>query len=148
MSFLTLAAGRVPAHHQALAGEFLRFGTVGTLGFVVDTAVLYAALGLGAGFYGGRVLSYFAAASTTWALNRAWTFRGRSGPAGVPAGRQWGTFLLVNLAGFVVNYGVYALLIGQVPAVAAYPVLGVAAGALAGMTGNFLLSRHFVFRNR
>ena len=33
----------------ALAWEFLRFGTVGTIGFIVDTAVLYGALALGAG---------------------------------------------------------------------------------------------------
>jgi hypothetical protein len=29
--------------------------------------------------------------------------------------------------------------------VAQYPVIGVAAGSLAGMLGNFLLSRRFVF---
>ena len=128
--------------HVALLGQLLRFGVVGTIGFLVDTAVLYAALQLGAGLYLGRVLSYVAAASGNWALNRAWTFRA----TGAPAARQWALFLLVNLAGFAVNYGTYALLVGTLPLAAAHPVLGVAAGSLAGMTGNFLLSRRFVFR--
>jgi len=33
-----------------------------------------------------------------------------------------------------------------VPLVAAHPVLGGAAGAIAGMFGNFVLSRQLVFR--
>jgi putative flippase GtrA len=131
-----------PERFQLLM-EFLRFGVVGTVGFVVDTAVLYAGLALGLGLYGGRAVSYLAAATTTWALNRLWTFRGRGDG---PLHQQWALFLLVNLLGFAMNYGTYAALIEFVPMVAAHPVLGVAAGALAGMFGNFVLSRQLVFR--
>ncbi|MFN7633232.1 MAG: GtrA family protein, partial [Acetobacteraceae bacterium] len=106
---------------QRLAGQFLRFGVVGTGGFLVDTALLYAALAAGAGLYGGRVLSYVGAASFTFALNRAWTFRGARH---AHAGRQWALFLLVNLIGFALNYGTYAILVALVPVVAAHPVLG------------------------
>jgi putative flippase GtrA len=133
-----------PARFKLLV-EFLRFGVVGTIGFVVDTAVLYAGLALGLGLYGGRVVSYLVAATTTWALNRAWTFRGRGDG---PVHQQWALFLLVNLVGFAMNYGTYAALIAFVPLVAAHPVLGVAAGAIAGMFGNFVLSRQLVFRAR
>lgn len=129
--------------HAALALEFFRFGVVGTIGFVVDTAVLYAGLAVGAGLYLGRAISYVVAATTTWALNRAWTFRGRGGG---PVHRQWALFVVVNLGGFVLNYGTYALLVTFVPAAAAHPVIGVAAGAVAGMFANFFLSRQFVFR--
>ena len=133
---------------RALAVQFLRFGATGTLGFVVDTAVLYAAIAAGAGLYGGRCISYVAAATTTWAVNRSWTFRAAGQPAGrAGLGRQWALFLLVNLSGFAVNYGTYALLVSNLPLAAAHPVLAVAAGALAGMTGNFLLSRRLVFRS-
>jgi putative flippase GtrA len=132
-----VGAGRAPVLLQ-----FLKFGVVGTIGFVVDTAVLYAGLALGLGLYGGRAVSYLAAATTTWALNRAWTFRGRGSG---PALRQWAVFVVVNLVGFAFNYGTYALLVAFVPFVAEHPVLGVAAGSLAGMVGNFVLSRRFVF---
>lgn len=133
---------RLGPERRAGVMQFLRFGVVGTAGFVVDTAVLYAGLALGLGLYSGRAISYLAAATTTWALNRAWTFRTASH---VPMARQWALFLLVNLIGFACNYGTYALLVAGVPLVAAHPVLGVAAGALAGMVGNFWLSRRFVF---
>ena len=126
-----------------LLTELLRFGVVGVAGFVVDAAVLLAAIALGLGPWFGRVVSYLAAASTTFALNRAWTFRTAARTAPV---RQWALFLAVNLVGFAFNYGTYAALIATVPLVAANPVLGVAAGSLAGMVGNFILSRRFVFR--
>ncbi len=123
--------------------QFLRFGVVGTAGFVMDAGVLYAMLALGAGPYGGRVVSYLAAASLTFALNRAWTFRSA---ARAPVARQWGAFVALNLLGFVANYGTYAALIAGSAMVAAHPVLGVAAGSLAGMFINFALSRRFVFK--
>ncbi|MFD1109304.1 GtrA family protein [Pseudoroseomonas ludipueritiae] len=123
-------------------GEFLRFGVVGTLGFLVDTAMLYAALSLGTGLYLGRVISYVAAASTNWALNRAWTFRQADRSR---RSRQWTMFLLVNLLGFAINYGTYILLVTYWPVASRHPVVAVAAGAIAGLGGNFLLSRRFVF---
>ena len=105
--------------------QFLRFGVVGTVGFLVDSAVLLAMMALGLGPYGGRVVSYLAAASTTFALNRAWTFRdaGRERPVAT----QWGRFILVNLVGFAANYGTYAALIATSSLVAENLVLGVAA---------------------
>lgn len=124
--------------------QFLRFGVVGTAGFLVDSAVLLAMLALGLGPYGGRVVSYLAAASTTFALNRAWTFRTAARDA--PVAAQWGRFVMLNLVGFAANYGTYAALIAAMPLVAAHPVLGVAAGSVAGMFINFGLSRRYVFK--
>jgi putative flippase GtrA len=126
-----------------LLTEMLRFGVVGVIGFVVDSTVLLAMLDIGLGPYGGRIVSYVAAASATFALNRAWTFRNR--PRSETPVRQWALFLLLNLVGFACNYGTYVALVAGVPVVARNPVIGVAAGSLAGMVGNFLLSRRFVF---
>lgn len=130
---------------RATIEQFLRFGVVGTVGFLVDSAVLLGMMALGLGPYGGRVVSYIAAASATFALNRAWTFRTARRDA--PVASQWGRFLALNLVGFAANYGTYAALVAGVPLVAQYPVLGVAAGSLAGMFINFGLSRRFVFKS-
>jgi putative flippase GtrA len=136
-------SARLRPDQARLVGEFLRFGIVGAAGFLVDVIVLTAVMLAGAGPYGGRAISYVAAATATWALNRRWTFRHHA--AGAHAGRQWLLFLLVNLIGFTVNYGTYALLVANVPLVQAHPALGVAAGSIAGLAGNFLLSRRLVF---
>jgi putative flippase GtrA len=55
--------------------RFLRFGIVGCAGYGVDVAALYVAIyGFGAGFYWGRLFSYLCAASSTWYMNRLFTF--------------------------------------------------------------------------
>ncbi len=130
-----------PARLRLLA-EFLRFGTVGTLGFVIDTATVYA-LARPLGLYGAGAAAYLVAASTNWAFNRAWTFRGRGRGA---AHWQWARFISSNALGFLVNRGAYAALIAFSPSAHAHPVLAVAAGAIAGLGLNFAASRHFVFR--
>ncbi|WP_424812562.1 GtrA family protein [Roseococcus sp. YIM B11640] len=130
---------------QAMIGQFLRFGVVGVVGFLVDAGVLMAMIALGLGPYAGRVVSYLAAASTTFALNRAWTFSTAARDA--PVASQWGRFVALNLIGFVANYGTYAALLAGTTLVAAYPVIGVAAGSLAGMFINFGLSRRYVFKS-
>jgi putative flippase GtrA len=127
-----------------IVGQFLCFGAVGAVGFLIDTATVYGLRGV-LGLYGAGIAAYFAAASVNWALNRSWTFRGRGGG---PARRQWAQFLLANLAGFVLNRGVYAALVTAVPLCAAQPVIAVAAGALAGMGVNFSLSRRVVFAEK
>ncbi|MDQ2803481.1 MAG: GtrA family protein [Pseudomonadota bacterium] len=130
--------------HRALALEFLRFGTVGSLGFLVDTAIVYG-LRRPLGLIGAGLASYLVAATVTWALNRAWTFRGRGQGSML---RQWATFLGANALGFLLNRGTYAALVLTVKLCAAYPVLATAAGTGAGMFVNFGLSRRLVFRER
>jgi putative flippase GtrA len=122
--------------------QFLMFGTVGTFGWVLDTATVYA-LRHQLGLYGAGLVSYVVAATGTWLCNRLWTFRG-SGSG--PAHRQWARFLAANAIGFVLNRGTYALLVTFVALCAAQPVFATAAGAIAGMFVNFGLSRTIVFR--
>jgi len=127
------------------AMPFFRFGVVGTGGFVVDTVVLYVMIIAGLDRYSGRLVSYFCAASFTWFGNRTVTFtQGRaSGTAATVA--EWLRFLLTNLGGGAVNYTAYAILVAYSATVHEFPVLGVAAGALSGMTVNFFASRWLVF---
>jgi putative flippase GtrA len=125
-----------------LLAQFLRFGVVGGAGFIVDTATVYG-LRHALGLYGAGMVAYVTAASSNWALNRIWTFRGRGKG---PAHRQWAMFMVTNLVGFVLNRGTYALLVTFVIAAADQPVIATAAGAVAGLFVNFSLSRRLVFR--
>jgi len=123
--------------------QLLRFALVGVVGFVVDASCLQIYLALLPGhFFDGRAASYLAAATTTWACNRYFTFGASTGAAA----RQWGRFVLFNLSGGAVNYGVYAALVATQPFVADHPALAVAAGSLSGLGVNFAVSRKFVFR--
>jgi putative flippase GtrA len=129
---------------RTAARQLLSFAAVGVVGFVVDAGALHLAITmLGTGLYLGRALSYLLAASCTWALNRRYTFRDRRGANRIA---EWGRFLAANALGGLINYGTYALLVTFQPRVAANPVLGVAAGSIAGLAVNFLLSRYAVFR--
>ncbi|HEX3991207.1 MAG TPA: GtrA family protein [Acetobacteraceae bacterium] len=123
--------------------QFFMFGMVGLVGFVIDTGTVYA-LRHSVGLYLAGLAAYFTAATGTWFCNRFWTFRhiGRSDPWHV----QWRRFLAANFSGFIINRGVYALLVTFVAAAAREPVLAVFAGAMAGLTLNFNLSRKLVFR--
>jgi|SRR5271166_5794490 len=122
--------------------QFLMFGTVGTVGFLADTATVYA-LRRSLGLYGAGMAAYVVAATVTWILNRVWTFRGLGSG---PVHHQWARFLVVNLGGLVLNRGTYALLVTFVPLCAEQPVYATAAGAIAGMFVNFTLNRTMVFR--
>ena len=127
----------------ARARQFLRFGIVGVAGFVVDASVLYALLSWSsAGFYLGRLGSYLAAATSTWYLNRTFTFADHARQHAV---RQWARFLAVNTIGGAVNYAVYSGFVLHWPREPWSPLIGVAGGSLAGMVVNFTVSRRLVF---
>jgi len=92
-------------------------------------------------FLTGRLVSFLGAATFTWYMNRKFTFQSRNRDLL----REWCHFLLVNSGGGLVNLVTYAVLIGLVPLVQAFPVIGVAVGSLAGLLFNFTLSHRFVF---
>ena len=130
--------------------SLLLFGVAGVLGLVVDAAVLYA-LAPWLGWYGARALSFWAAASATWAFNRRLTFSDAAAPAsrgGVA--RQYLHYLAAMLVGGAVNYGVYALALARVPmpwfSPGLKPLVCVALGSLAGMGVNYASSRWLIFR--
>lgn len=125
--------------------KFLLFAIAGGAGFVVDTAVLYALKG-GLGLYGARVISFLVAVATTWIVNRTLAFKGQQ--AGVPIWREFLHYLGAMILGGAVNYAVYALVVAIVPLAAEQPVIGVAAGVVAGMFVNFFLADKLVFRTK
>jgi len=126
----------------AWAIDFFRFGIVGVAGFVVNTAAVYAVRGL-IGLYAAGVLAWGLAVTTTWWLNRAWTFKGRGDGA---IHQQWLRFICVSLIGFVLYYTTFSLLVSHFRICAAQPVIAILGGVFAGMVSNFTLSRKLVFQ--
>ena len=126
----------------AIAKQFLRFGTVGFIGFIVDNSFVYGLKG-SIGLYWAGAAAYLFAATTTWGLNRLWTFRATSRGA---AHKQWALFLATNAVGFVLNRGTYFILITFSTLCHDNPVIATFAGTLMGMFLNFHFSRTIVFR--
>jgi putative flippase GtrA len=124
-------------HHR-----FALFALVGTLGFAVDVAVLYAAAPL-LGWYLGRVASFLAAATATWHFNRRWTFADADTPARDGL-RPYLRYLGSMLAGAALNYAVYAATLHYLPFEHA-AALGVALGSIAGLGLNFLAAHFLIF---
>jgi putative flippase GtrA len=122
--------------------RFLTFAVVGVIGFVVDASILYLGIFIGLGLRLGRVFSYLAAVTTTWALNRIFTFKA---PSHRGLWSEWAHFSVSQLGGAAANLGVYYLLIHISVLVATHPVLGVAAGSLSGLIINYVVARVFVF---
>ena len=133
-------------------GQFLRFGIVGGIGFVVDAGLLWLLLKFGFGYYGGRLISFLAAATTTWILNRSFTFR-REGPDGIksplghPAG-EWLAYLGLMVIGGAVNYGTYAAAIEISELVRRFPAIGVGLGGIASMAINFRTAKTMIFERK
>lgn len=134
-------------HRQQGVARFLRFGIVGVIGFGVDVAVLYL-LAPALGWYLARVLSFLAAATATWWLNRRFTFDARDSTGTLlQTLRQWGQYVVSMLAGAALNYGAYALTLQwlQGPYAAA---TGVALGSIAGLAVNFFSASRLIFKRR
>ena len=129
--------------------QFLQFSLVGTLGFLVDVAVLYA-LESALGWYLARVFSFWAAATATWWFNRRYTFaisRQPDDPEAPSILTEYFHYLATMLVGGAVNYAVYAAIVHwlHVPGAA---LLGVALGSCAGLVLNYASAKFLVFRHR
>lgn len=133
---------------------FLRFAGVATTIACIDIAVLYLLHGaLGANVYLARLVSYTAAMTAGYFLNRRYTFHDRRGTQSIRA--ELARFYAVFASGGLINYAVFAAVIaggaaaGAAPTIGFWlPVLGVWLGGLAGMAFNYGFSSKLVFRNQ
>lgn len=125
-------------------GEFVSFAIIGVVGFIVDASALkLLTVFLGMDLYSGRLISFLTAATCNWMLNRRFTFRDARDQSPL---KQWLKYLGANSIGFAANYSTYAALVTYVALVKAHPVLGVAAGSIAGLAFNFTANKLWVFR--
>jgi putative flippase GtrA len=127
---------------MSIRRQLPRFLVAGSVGFLVDAGVLYAALAVGLDYYSGRVASFLAAVVTTWLINRNWTFEagGRQSKAA-----EFARYFSAMALGGAVNYAVYALIVAVAPRTAWLPLAAVAAGSIAGLGVNFATARQWVF---
>lgn len=126
--------------------QFLKFGFVGGIGFVVDAGTFTVMTQyLGLGLVIARVISSLVFGMTaTWLLNRHLTFRDRRGGSILA---QYLRFATANIIGNLLNVGTHALLVENLTLFHRLPILGIVAGTAVGLVFNFTGSKYFVFRS-
>jgi putative flippase GtrA len=129
---------------MALRKEILLFAVSGLLGFVVDAAIVqFLVREWMINPYEARLVSFLAAAITTWSFNRKFTFAGKSTGS---RRRELIRYIIAMAGGFALNYGAYAACVALFQIVREWPAIGVAAGSAAGAVVNFLTSKYWIFR--
>lgn len=141
---MTAESGTSTAAPRSILHQLFWFGVSGVLALLVDMAVLWLSTPW-LGLYGGRVLSFVCAATSTWAFNRRKTFD--------PTGRQGKTLAAEYIAylgsmsvGGVINYSAYVAFVRHFPDLPGHAMWGVAVGSLAGLGFNFVSARFLIFR--
>lgn len=126
-----------------MTAEFARFAVVGAVGFAVDAGVLQLLVSAASWSpFSARVVSFPAALTCTFFLNRLWTFKGlRMAPA-----RAYGTYGAIQTVGALLNLAVFTVCLLLAPALYARPVVALAIGAAVAMLFNFFASKRLVFR--
>jgi putative flippase GtrA len=125
--------------------RFLRFCMVGSIGFAVDGGGLVALVSSGVSPYAARLVSFPLAVTVTWLLNRTWAFAGSATPR---PGREYVLYFLVQIAGALVNLGVYVMLLTQWEVRGAHVIIPFAVGSAAGLIANYLGLFFLVFTGR
>jgi putative flippase GtrA len=126
-----------------LSAELVRFAVVGVVGFLVDGGVLQLLVSA-AGWspFLARVVSFPAAFTATFVLNRLWTFQGLR----MSAGRAYGAYGAIQLVGALINLAVFYACVLIEPRLYERPLIALAIGAGVAMLFNYYASRRVVFR--
>lgn len=126
--------------------QFLLFCISGGLAFGVDGALTQAWVRLAElDPWSARALAFPVAVTCTWLFNRNFTFRPQR-QLSLP--REWMLYVSTQLGGLSINLATYAVLAALFPLVARWPVLGVAAGSVAGLLVNYFGAKHVAFADR
>ena len=120
--------------------SLILFCVSGGLALFVDIGVLYVSRPW-LGNYGGRVLSFLAAATFTWMFNRNITFKG---PKEGSVLKEYLSYMSSMAVGGAINYATYAACIQAFDAVRAQPAWGVAMGSVVALGFNFMAARRIM----
>lgn len=143
---MTRSSWLVRTGKLALAGEALKFGTVGAVNTVVNFAIFNALLMtvLSNGPLKANVIATLVALTLSFLLNRHWTYRNR---ARIAIRREYSLYFMFNGVGLAIELGVlgltkYGLGLESVAAINAAKLLGL----MLGSAFRFWSYRTFVFK--
>jgi len=120
-----------------------RFFVVGSIGFVVDGGILTLLHSLfDLSLLHARLVSFTAAVTITWYLNRHHTF---SSSKDAQVVNEWARYAAVNGIGALLNLGIFLWLVYRFSALAEWPIVPLAIAASIALIFNFFASRNIAF---
>ncbi|HVY88683.1 MAG TPA: GtrA family protein [Hyphomonadaceae bacterium] len=133
--------------HHAASNEFLRFLAAGAVGFAVDYGMLLVFTGL---LHWpplmARVGSVALAISSTWLINRMWTFRPAADEVRARGlGQELLGYGAVQLTGAAANFIIYGLAVALLGPKPLNLLVALMAGSCAALAINYFGARRFVF---
>ena len=94
-----------------------RFAIVGAANTGVDVGIFsLLVFGFGVGLIPANAIAYLIASTSSYFVNRIWTFKGKTAPAGI---RDYLAFQMINGVGFVLATIVLVILANYLPTLAA-----------------------------
>jgi putative flippase GtrA len=128
-----------------LSNRAFFFAVAGGIGFLVDAGILTALVFIGGDPRTSRFLSFAAAVTATWLVNRRLAFGDR---VAKPTFMEFARYVGASALGALINLVVYFILITYGPPFSTYPVLALAIATSISMAFNFWSYLSVVFRKR
>jgi len=122
--------------------QFIKFGLVGILSFIVDAGIYLVLTRYLAFFYiMAKAISFVLAATNSYIFNRAWTFRSSN----LAVGREFSKFLLISVIGLGLNTLFMFLAVEQFKLKDLY---GLVIATILVMFWNFTANKFWTFRQK
>ncbi len=126
--------------------EIISFAAVGTAGFLLDAAIVWAFTQFtNITPIWAKLIAFPFAVILTWLLNRNSTFKDRKQPNYL---KEWAKYIQVNSLGAITNNVSFIIIVAKIDYLYQQPIIAVALGSIIGMTFNYLGSKIWVFQKK
>ncbi len=125
--------------------QLIRFGIVGTIGFIVDASILlFFVHTIGYPIALSRILSFSSAVFVTWIINRNFTFSKNSN---LNKKKEYIFYLIIQTIGALINYVIFIILVYKFEFMEDYLILPLGFAAIIAMFFNFLMMKKYLYKN-
>jgi putative flippase GtrA len=126
--------------------EIISFAAVGTVGFVLDAAIVWALINYAAiSPIPAKFMAFPCAVTVTWLLNRNSTFKANQQSNYL---KEWLLYIQINSIGTFANNLSFIVLVSINTFLYENPIVTVAIGSIFGMLFNYFGSKYWVFNKK
>ncbi|WP_072679786.1 GtrA family protein [Arcobacter sp. LA11] len=125
--------------------QFIKFGVVGTIGFIVDATILvYLINSLSFEIPFARIISFIIAVFVTWTLNRNFTFTKNRN---FEKRKEYIYYLSIQTIGALLNYIIFILLVYFDEFFKNNIIISLAIASVLAMFFNFFMIKRKIYNN-